>query len=146
MLAETVPCVDRSQCGGYGPHLHQRLLHGGPVGHPPSTLQDQVRVDVTFGLAVLRQGFPLVQLLRTPGDQGRPELSDFKLLPLHRKEKMFPPTEKGGLLWGAAVLEALKQGPPWSSKNSTPTAEQSSGPAEAGLSHFLQHTLKYSSF
>lgn len=78
--------------------------------------------------------------------KDRPELSDFKLLPLHRKEKMFPPIEKGGLLWGAAVLEALKQGPPWSSKNSTPTAEQSSGPAEAGLSHFLQHTLKYSSF
>lgn len=62
--------VGRSCCGGCSPHLHQCLLHGSPVGHPPSTLQDQVRVDVTFGLAILRQGFPLVQLLGTPGDQG----------------------------------------------------------------------------
>lgn len=54
-------------------HLHQRLLHGGPVGHPPSTLQDEIRVYVTFGLAVFRQGFPLVQFLRAPRRPGSRE-------------------------------------------------------------------------
>lgn len=53
-----------------GSYLHQRLLHGRPVGHPPSTLQDEVRVDVALGLAVLCQGLPLVQLLGAPKDKG----------------------------------------------------------------------------
>lgn len=51
-------------------HLHQRLLHGSPIGHSPSTLQDKVRVYVTFGLAIFRQGFPLVQFLRAPRTSG----------------------------------------------------------------------------
>lgn len=51
-------------------HLYQCLLHGCPVGHPPSTLQDEVRVDVALGLAVLCQGLPLVQLLGAPRDKG----------------------------------------------------------------------------
>lgn len=54
-------------------HLHQRLLHGGPVGHSPSTLQDEVRVYVPFGLAIFCQGFPLVQLLRAPRRPGSHE-------------------------------------------------------------------------
>lgn len=63
-------------------HLHQRLLHGGPVGHPPSTLQDEIRVYVTFGLAVFRQGFPLVQFLRAP---RRPGSREQKLLPTNQQ-------------------------------------------------------------
>lgn len=47
-------------------HLHQCLLHGRPVGHPPGALQHKVRVDVPFGLTIFRQGFPLVQFFRTP--------------------------------------------------------------------------------
>lgn len=57
---------------GGSAHLHQGLLHGGPVGYPPSTLQDEVGVYVTFGLAVFRQSFPLVQLLRAPRRSGIP--------------------------------------------------------------------------
>lgn len=101
--------------GGGTSHLHQRLLHGGPVGHPPSALQDQVRVYVTLGLAVFRQGFPLVQLLRAPGRRGSQE-QRFSYQQIQRapgtglRGVYFHPTEgknfsphreKGGLLWGA---------------------------------------------
>lgn len=44
-------------------HLDQRLLHGTPVGDPPGAFQHQVGVAVAFGLAVLGQRLPLVQLL-----------------------------------------------------------------------------------
>lgn len=53
------------------PHLYQSLLHGSPIGNPPSTLQHQVRVRVAFGLTVFRQRLPLVQLLRTAGCEDR---------------------------------------------------------------------------
>lgn len=95
-------------------HLHQRLLHGGPVGHPPSTLQDEIRVYVTFGLAVFRQGFPLVQFLRAP---RRPGSREQKLLPtnqqIHERAGIvvhFPSTEErkhrcpeGWALWDARL-------------------------------------------
>lgn len=45
------------------PYLNQSLLHGGPIGNPPSTFEHEVRVGMAFGLAVFCQRLPLVQFL-----------------------------------------------------------------------------------
>lgn len=47
-------------------YLSKGVLHDGPVGHPPGTLQHQVGVGVPLGGGVLQQQVPLVQLLTTP--------------------------------------------------------------------------------
>lgn len=46
-------------------YLSKGVLHDGPVGHPPGTLQHQVGVGVPLGGGVLQQQVPLVQLLTT---------------------------------------------------------------------------------
>lgn len=53
------------------PHLYQSLLHGSPIGNPPSTLKHEIRVRVAFGLAVFCQRLPLVQFLRTAGHEDK---------------------------------------------------------------------------
>lgn len=53
------------------PHLYQSLLHGSPIGNPPSTLKHEIRVRVAFGLAVFCQWLPLVQFLRTAGHEDK---------------------------------------------------------------------------
>lgn len=50
-------------------HLYQGFLHGGPIGNPPGALQHEVRVRVALRLAVFRQRLPLVQFLRTAGEE-----------------------------------------------------------------------------
>lgn len=46
-------------------YLGEGVLHDGPVGHPPGTLQHQVGVGVPLRGGVLQQQVPLVQLLTT---------------------------------------------------------------------------------
>lgn len=46
-------------------YLSEGVLHDGPVGHPPGTLQHQVGVGVPLRGGVLQQQVPLVQLLTT---------------------------------------------------------------------------------
>lgn len=134
-------------------HLHQRLLHGGPVGHPPSTLQDEIRVYVTFGLAVFRQGFPLVQFLRAP---RRPGSREQKLLPtnqqIHERARTvihFPFMEerkhrrpKGGLCGMPGLILGKVTCPPkklhpWNAQHRPPHSRELSAPQPL----FLQQTL-----
>ena len=117
--------VDRSARRGGRSHLHQRLLHGGPVRHPPSALQHEVRVYVPLGLAILGQGLPLVQLLRAPADQSagggsattKPESSGtvISFHPTQQGRCLSP--EKGGLLCSAGLVPCKSHRP---SKGATP--------------------------
>lgn len=139
-------------------HLHQRLLHGGPVGHSPSTLQDEVRVYVPFGLAIFRQGFPLVQLLRAPRRPGSHEqkfscqqTNMFRkgrgqsFISIHRRNPS--PSEKSGLPWAWPAASHLPSRSKCSPEDqdlpaTRPRREQRTQPVRGG-SHLLilQQTL-----
>lgn len=139
-------------------HLHQCLLHGGPVRHPPSTLQDEVRVYMTFGLAVLCQGFPLVQFLRAPRTPGSWEVqlpthqqiekAQGTLIYFHSTEKNFlPPREGwapvGSQAWSIASSTCPLEGTaPWNIKNCLlHSRAQSPRAVERQESLFLQQAL-----
>lgn len=139
--------MQRKEVGGR-PHLHQCLLHGGPVGHSPCTLQDKVRVYVTFGLAIFRQGFPLVQFLRAPRRQGsrKQKLSyqqptdsgrvgDRHLFPFHRKA---PQRRMGfygvpGLILCALHLPSRCNCSPGTPRTIQPTTQPSRRSGKAGV-------------
>lgn len=123
---------DPGSCGDApgASHLHQRLLHGSPVGHPPGALQDEVGVDVAFGLAVLRQGFPLVQLL---GASARPQVQEQKLS--HQHTQAF--TEAGIGFYGKFPFYRRTAQQEW-------TSAGHGGAFRCGVSPWMPQTTCYS--
>lgn len=93
---------------------------------------------MTFGLAVLRQGFPLVQLLRAPGRPGiwevpLPQIQKARgqsLIPFHCR-KAFSRPEKSGLLWEEGSVHCIPTCPLEGAAFATPEPPLPSGELRA---------------